>query len=143
MSYINYATTINDGCSQDTFININSVHRKAVKHLINDPEIRTDDKINKLKILPLLKQHEYNKMILVHKVYHELAPPYLNNLIRKAPNRYDSKNLILSLPRIDLYKNSLSFSGAALWNALPNELKIITSLKSFKSKLLRHLNAIK
>ena len=142
MSYINYASTIHDGCSQDTFININSVHRKAVKHLINDPELQTDDKLKKLKVLPLSKQYEYNKIILVHKVYHDLAPPYLNNLIRKAPNRYDSKNLILPLPRIDLYKNSLSFSGAALWNALPNELKIITSLKSFKSKLLRHLNAI-
>ena len=142
MSYINYASTIHDGCSQDTFININSVHRKAVKHLVNDPELQTDDKLKKLKVLPLSKQYEYNKIILVHKVYHDLAPPYLNNLIRKAPNRYDSKNLILPLPRIDLYKNSLSFSGAALRNALPNELKTLTSLKSFKSKLLRNLNAI-
>ena len=138
MSYINYASTIHDGCSQDTFIHINATHRKAVKHLISNPEQQTDDKLKILRILPLSKQYEYNKIILVHKIYHELTPPYLSNLIRKAHNRYNSKNLILPLPRIDLYKNSLSFSGAALWNALPNELKIIKSLKSFKTNLLRH-----
>ena len=142
MSYINYASTIHDGCSQDTFINVNAIHRKAVRHLINNPEQQTDEKLKTLNILPLAKQYEYNKIVLVHKIYHEMTPSYLNNLIRKAPNRYHSKSLILPLPRIDLFKNSLSFSGAALWNALPNELKAISSLKSFKTKLLKHLHEI-
>ena len=93
-----------------------------------------------MKILPLKKQYEYNKTVLMHKMYYKLTPPYLYNLIRKAPGRYNSKNIILPLPRIDLYKNSLSFSGAALWNALPNELKNISSPNSFKKKLLSHYN---
>ena len=139
MTHINYASTIHDGCSQDTFININAIHRKAVKHLINDPEQQTDDKLKTLGILPLKEQYKYNKIILMHKIYHENTPPYLDNLVRKAPGRYNSKNIILPLPRIDLYKNSLSFSGAALWNTLPNDLKNISSFNSFKKKLLTHL----
>ena len=70
----------------------------------------------------------------MHKMYYKLTPPYLYNLIRKAPGRYNSKNIILPLPRIDLYKNSLSFSGAALWNALPNDLKNISSPNLLKKK---------
>ena len=53
MPHINYASIVHDGCSQDTFININATHRKAVRHLINNPELETDEKLKKLKILPL------------------------------------------------------------------------------------------
>ena len=136
MSYINYASTIHDGCSQDTFMNINGTHWKVVRYLITNPDQQTDEKLKSLNILPLAKQYEYNKIILVHKINHEMTPSYLNNLLPKAPHKYHMKSLILLLPRIDLYKNSLSCSAAALWNALPNELKQIPSLKSFKTKLL-------
>ena len=71
MPHINYASNIHDGCSQDTFMNINATHRKAVRHLINNSELETDEKFKKLKILPLKKQYEYNKTILMHKIYHK------------------------------------------------------------------------
>ena len=47
MPNINYASNIHDGCSQDTFININATHRKSVRHLINDSELETDEKFKK------------------------------------------------------------------------------------------------
>ena len=141
MSHINYVSTIYDGCTKENFNSINAVHRKAVRHLnsIGLREELTQDHFKTLGILPLEKQFELNKAILIHKIYYEKAPSYLFNLIEKTTDRYGSKNLKLPLCRIDLTQNSLSFSGSLLWNGLPKDLKSIKSPNSFKNKLRKLL----
>ena len=140
MSHINYASTIYDGCSKDTFKQLNAAHRRAVKQLINQPGQQTDEKFTILNILPLNKQLQVNKTTLIQRIYHDLTPDYLKNFIRKPPDRYNSKNLILPLPRIDLFKTSLSFSGSYFWNQLPPDLKEIKSTKIFKKSLIKWIN---
>ena len=137
MSHINYASTIYDGCSKDTFKQLNAAHRRAVKQLTNQPGQTTDEKFTILNILPLQKQLQVNKTTLIQRIYHDLTPDYLKNFIKKPPDRYNSKNLILPLPRIDLFKTSLSFSGSYFWNLLPPDLKDIKSTKSFKKSLVK------
>ena len=136
VSHINYASTLYDGCSKDLFKQLNSIYRRAVKHLIFQPGLPTDEKLKKLKLLPLDKLLEYNKLILIHKMYYDKTPSYLNNLMKKSTDRYASKNLVSPLPRIDLHKASLAFFGAQLWNNLPINLQTLTSVHSFKKKSL-------
>ena len=140
MSHINYASTIYDGCSKDTFKQLNAAHRRAVKQLTNTPGQPTDEKFKLLNILPLNSQLQVNKTTLIQRIYHDLTPDYLNNFIKKPPDRYNSKNLILPLPRIDLFKTSLAFSGSYFWNLLPPDLKDIKSTKTFKKLLIKWLN---
>ena len=138
MSHINYASTIWDGCSKDTFKKLNSVHRRAAKQLIHNPNLDTDQKLKQLNLLPLEKHLEINKIIMVHKLYNEKAPPYLTKLIQKATPRYNSKNLIKPRSFNDMFDTSLAYSGSCLWNKLPNKLKNITSTKTFKNELCQH-----
>ena len=141
LSHLNYASTIHDGSSQDTFNNINAIHRKAVRYLLNMNfrEELTEEHFKSLGVLTLSKQYELNKTLLIHKIYHERTPFYLSKLLKKATERYGSKNLIPPLVRIDLIKNSLSFSGSTLWNNLPIDLKNVNSQNLFKKKLKIHL----
>ena len=46
--------------------------------------------------------------------------------------------LALPPPRTDHYKRSFSFSGTALWNSLPSNIKQKISLNNFKPKLGCH-----
>ena len=108
MSHINYVSTIYDGCCKDTFKQLNAAHRRSIKQLINTPGQQTDEKFKILKILPLQKQFQVNKTTLIQRIYHDLTPDYLKNCIKKPPDRYSSKNLILPLPHIDLFKTSFS-----------------------------------
>ena len=117
---------------------LNSVHRKAIKHLVYEPTLSTEGKFKILKLLPLDLHFKFNKTLLIHKIYHERTPSYLEHLIDKATDRYNSKGLIPPLPRIDLYKTSVSYSGSKLWNSLPLELKSVTSQNVFKKKLFLH-----
>ena len=135
MSHINYASTIWDGCSQDTFKKLNALHRRAVKQINCNQTTTTDEKLKILNILPLKKQLDLNKIALIHKIYNNKAPSYLTSLITKASNRYNSKKLLIPKPNLDLFKTSLSFSGSILWNNLPNATHSCTSIKSFKRKI--------
>ena len=99
----------------------------------------TEEHFKSLDVLTLSKQYELNKTLLIHKIYHERTPFYLSKLLKKATERYGSKNLIPPLVRIDLIKNSLSFSGSTLWNNLPIDLKNVNSQNLFKKKLKIHL----
>ena len=135
MSYLTYSSTVWDGCSENIFKQLNSIHRRAVKHLTNNQSLNTDEKLKALNILPLRKHLELKKLLMIHKIYYNQAPHYLTNIITKASTRYYSKNVIIPKTNMDLYKSSLSFSGAILWNRLPNKIKTITSFNSFKIKL--------
>ena len=101
--------------------------------------ITTDEKMKALDILPLNKHLTYNKARLIHKIYYDKTPPYLKNLIKKAPDRYESSIILPPKPRIDLFKTSLAFSGAQIWNALPPDLRKIKSQTVFRNKLFQFL----
>ena len=135
LSHLNYSSTVWDGCCKDSFNKINRIHRRAAKIISPIQHISTEMKMKNLEILPLSEHLKYNKAILVHKIYHSKTPLYLKHLLRKAPERYNSLNLIPPLPRIDLFKSSLSFSGSLIWNNLSISLKENVSLNSFKSIL--------
>ena len=140
MSHLNYSSTVWDGCCNDLFININRIHRRAIKIMSPLQNTSTEIKMKQLNILPLSENLKFNKAILVHKIYYNKTPQYLNQLLVKAPNRYNSMNLHPPLPRIDLYKSSLAFSGSLIWNNLPHDMKEKMSTNSFKHKLYEHLH---
>ena len=72
------------------------------------------------------------KANLMYKYINNLAPAYPCNLfVPRIPN-YDFRNaekkLLLPKPRTDYLKHSLSYSGAILWNNLPEEIRTSNSL---------------
>ena len=65
------------------------------------------------------------------------APEYLVNLFQFFTSKYSNSRQALTVlrPRIDLFKSSLSYSGASLYNSLPNSVKSLGTVKMFKSAL--------
>ena len=76
------------------------------------------------------------KANLMYKCINNLAPAYLCNLFApRTPNYYfrnAKKKLMLPKPRTDYLKRSFSYSGALLWNNLPEEIRTSNSLGLFK-----------
>ena len=139
MSYVNYASSLWDGSGEVHLKKLNSLHRRAAKIIEKGNNLSTEGKQKKLGMLPLKKQFIYNKAILMYKTFHGDVPKYLSSLFRKAPSRYNSLNFILPYARIDLYQNSLAFSGASTWNSLPANIKDSSSLVTFKKKVFEML----
>ena len=141
--HIDYAASVVwDGCSNVLKKRSNSLHRRAVKLILPDT---SDQKLKEMRIMSLQKQLEYNKGLFMYRVLSNEAPEYMSNLYTHTPSRYsNSRNYHLSLPRprIDIFKTSMVFSGAYLWNNLPLTVRFCQSLSSFKLKLRAHLEVV-
>ena len=66
---------------------------------------------------------------MMYKIVRGLAPPYMTDMFTEllGPKVYDLRNskLNLQIPTAptSLFKNSSAFTGASIWNALPDDLK--------------------
>ena len=72
-----------------------------------------------------------------------LAPVYLHDLFSERHTDYDLsdsfRNLNLPKPSNDYLKCSFGYSGALLWNSLPENIRAITSIGQFKKEINRTL----
>jgi len=139
MSHINYASNLWCNAPEVYIKKINSLYRRALK-ILNTKPVNTPNAIYiNLNILPLKDQFLYNTAILMFKIFHEKTPDYLMKFFQKpfADNRLQTCKF--PLPRIDLFKTSLSFWGATVWNSLPQSCKLSTTLRLFKLNIYKHL----
>ena len=92
----------------------------------------------------LSTQRDIQNAIMIFKSLYNLAPEYLGSKFtsRSMTTPYsfrDSENkLAIPLPRTNYLQNSFSYSGAVLWNSLPQNLRQAESLSNFKTLLNRH-----
>ena len=139
-SHIDYVSTVWDGCEDVHLKRLNSLHRESAKHIYPNPTLSTDDKLKELEMLPLSKHLSYNKAVFMFKVHRGKLPQYLCSLFKKKPQHYSTnrQHFEPETPRLDIYKHqSLSYSGAFIWNEIPPAITHSNTLSSFKSGLFR------
>ena len=120
---------------------LKSLHRRAIKIVLLKRTSLTDkDHRKTAQILPLSSRLMSNKARFVNKIVSGRAPIYLSKLLINQSSRNSSGKLNLPIPRIDLFKSSLVYSGPApLWNSLPSELRLPVSPSVFKKRLTLHM----
>ena len=85
------------------------------------------------------------KILLVFKVLNGLGPLYLTELLEPyIPNRNlrSYKKKLLIVPKLNLKTygyRALSHRAPSLWNALPDNIRQVELLETFKSELKTHL----
>ena len=100
--------------------------------------------LKKLHWLPIRKRIEFKILLLTWKALNGMAPKYLQDLVMPytpARSLRSSHQHLLKTPKTRVACGERAFSAAApsLWNNLPLNLRIISSLETFKSKLKSHL----
>ena len=91
----------------------------------------------------LTKRRKKIKATLMFKILNGLALDYLQELFSIHTTKYklNVRNLEMKLnlpkPNTNYLKRSFSYSAASLWNNLPNNLRKIESLRSFKREVKR------
>ena len=76
---------------------------------------------------------------MMFKSLNGLAPVYLHELFSERHTGYDLRDsfrkLNLPRPRTEYLKRSLGYSGALLWNFVPESIRAIRSLGHFKKEV--------
>ena len=95
---------------------------------------------------PVKYRMMFKLAVYTFKALHGIAPTYIHQLIRLKPQsnynmRSNTKHLLLDLPnKTKKTTGDRAFFAAAttLWNALPDELRALGSLKTFMARLETH-----
>ena len=116
-----HALTMDQRCVS-TLKPLVSLHRCALKLKLLKSTSLTDADYKTLCILPPKLGFELNNGIFMYRIMFESAPPYLKQLFQVSLSRGMNKIYIM-IPRIDLFRSSLTYSGAVLWNSRPKSLK--------------------
>ena len=100
--------------------------------------------LHDLHWLPIRHRITYKIALLAFKSLHGMSPEYITDLIpRYVPTRTlrSSSELLLKHPgmsRTVTYGRSFSVAAPTIWNALPSDIRSITSINSFKKALKTH-----
>ena len=74
------------------------------------------------------------------KVTHGISPVYITEMFQiKGCNQDDTltlrsdsiKNFKTPKPKLNIFKNRLSYSGTLIWNSIPVEIKYTSTINSF------------
>ena len=107
-----------------------------------DPSLSAEQKMSVLGILNPPQQLTYNNGVFMNKGLNNNSPNCLAKLFASHQSHYTSSrnNLYVPRPRLDLFKTSISFAGASLWNSVPQKIKSCISLPCFKRNLHRYMS---
>lgn len=103
-------------------------------------DTRSVDIRNQLNWKTLSDQRKDHMLIMVFKLLNNLAPSYLRDHFETSENNNYSLRgrkmmCVLPKPRTEFLRRSFAFSGAKIWNELPESIRCIDNLNTFKSHL--------
>ena len=99
----------------------------------------TDILFEKLGWIDLQSQRKIAKGTLEYKALNGLTPDYLTQMFTERSRiayytlRNTGDKLALPQARTNYLKDSFNYSGAVLWNSLPNEVRQANTLSQFKT----------
>ena len=128
-------------------VKIEQIQRSFTSRISGMREFNYWERLHELKIQSLQRRRE--KIIIVHmwKICNGVYPNSINISFKLHSRSNSLKAVVKPLPKIrgkilTIYDESFVIKAAKLWNVLPNQLTLITSLDLFRESLDRFLSTV-
>ena len=144
---LDYCCTIWGNANEELMETVIKFQKRAARCILDkDTDTPSEEMFLELKWMKFPERVIYQKAILMYKISNNLAPQYLQDLfthttdIHQRALRSTSNNLLyVPKPKMELYRNSLSYSGSKIWNSIPENIKQSDSVTLFKKRYLEWL----
>ena len=119
---------------------ITKLQRRACKLILRNECSNLEEAQNRLNMLSFSESVFLQKAKVMYKVSNNIAPEFLTDLFKMRESNSNStlnlrsvsnKHFLIPKPKINLFKNSLSYSGALVWNSIPLDINNSMTLNSF------------
>ena len=141
--HLEYCSVIWGNLTNLNIQKVTKLQRRACKLILMSEYTHLEESCDRLKILSFEEIVFLNKAKIMYKIANNIAPMYLINLFQRRNASDDTisnlrsvvnRNFLIPKPKLNLFKNSLSYSGAIIWNSIPLEIKNSNSLDIFVNK---------
>ena len=138
--YFSYCAPVWDGIGVTLSDRLQKLQNRAARVITQSTyDISSRDLLSELQWNSLSINRDKQKAIFIFKTLNGLTPQYLEEMFSSRIGHYtlrdSNKKLFIPKPNTDYLKRSFSYSGASLWNSLPESLRLSPSLTSFKTNL--------
>ena len=139
----NYCNIIWGHSSNYNVTKITKLQRRACKVILENQYENLESAIKNLNMLSFDQNVFVNKAKTMYKVSNGLVPQYIVDLFQSRadslPNTslrsVSNHNFTIPQPKCSLYKESLSYSGPVIRNAIPTDIKKSSTINAFVNKL--------
>ena len=139
LSNFNYCPLVWHQCSLDSIRKIEKIQERGLRLVLQDKVSSYNDLLQKSKRNFLYVERIKKLALFVYKCVNTCGPPLNHDLYDKKQIHYDLRDPYrLNQPKVNTTTfglNSLKYSGAALWNQMPIELKQCVELSDFQRLL--------
>jgi hypothetical protein len=142
---LKHCCSVWDGFGETLSNKIQKLQNRAVRVITRSHyDASASSLLNNLHLDNLCLRRKKIKAGIMFKILNGDAPSYLQNLFSVHGSGYNLRNseikLNLPKPRTNYLKRSLCYSGALLWNNLPQNIRMLRSLLLFKNSLNYYYN---
>ena len=139
LSNFNYCPLIWMFCGKTSNDDINRLHKRALRVLLDDYESTFEELLHKRGECTIHTRNLQKLMLEVYKCLTSGNPTFLWDFFKRKPVKYNLRvKDLVQLPdtRTLRYGNdSLAFRGSILWNTLPDKIKSANSVSHFKNNI--------
>jgi len=145
-SRLDYANGVLVGISSSNIAKLQRIQNVTAKVVLGSASqgLSSADCLRQLHWLPIRSRIDFKIATLTHKTLQSGAPSYLASMLApyapvRALRSSDQNLLVVPRNRTNLGSRAFSCAAPRLWNALPLELRSLTSTTSFRAHLKTHL----
>ena len=133
---VTYGMLIWATCPENRINCLEELHARAARIIHRIPRgTNTQDSLNKANWKPL--KYLYNRRLasFMFDIYKNNTDPRLLNLFKTRRSKRSTSNFEVIRPLKEIDRDTLAFRGPALWNALPDGVKLSASKEIFKNNI--------
>jgi hypothetical protein len=135
--HFDYCSSVSDGLNITLNDKLQKLQNRAARVITKSQyDASSSDLFSKLSWDNLLTRRKKHEPILFFKTSNDLTPFYLHELFESRSTgcklRNSEHTLFVRKPRTNYGKRSFSYSGAVLWDELPQNVRTTCSLSQFK-----------
>ena len=143
LSHLDYCCTIWGNANLNLMDAVVKFQKKAASCiLVKDFDSPSAEMFTELKWMNFPERIQYQKAILMYKIFNSLAPEYLKGLFKHTADIHQrslrsTSDHLLYVPKPNIrFRNSISYSGSKIWNSIPENIRLSDSIISFKKRYL-------
>jgi hypothetical protein len=143
---LEYASVVWDGCTLYQKNELEKIQNEAARIVTGlTRSVSLETLYSEINWMSLSNRREYQKLVLLYKITHNITPKYLTDLFPETVSNlteYPLRNALdfqIINQRTELFSKSFIPSAISLWNSIDNNIRSLDTLSKFKSTIKNSL----